>query len=113
MCPNIFALGAATGTPARRITANATACAGILTPTSARPAVTASGTALVRLSSSVSGPGQNASISRRAASGTSSTSPSSIFRLEICTIIGSHAGLCLASKIRFNAAPSSAFAPSP
>ena len=53
--------------PARRISSSATGCAGIRTPTSGRPAVTASGTAAERGSSSVSGPGQNAFISRRAA----------------------------------------------
>ena len=50
------------------------------TPTSARPAVTASGTAFVLGSSSVSGPGQNAPISLRARPGISSTSLSSIAR---------------------------------
>ena len=98
----VLALGAATGTPARRINSSATGCAGMRTPTSGRPAVTASGTALVRGSSRVSGPGQKACISLRAASGTSMTSPSSIARLEICTITGSHAGRCLASEDAFH-----------
>ena len=59
--PNRFALGAATGTPARRISSSATGCPGIRTPTSRLPAVTASGTVKVLGSNKVNGPGQNLS----------------------------------------------------
>ena len=88
------------------------------TPTSGRPAVTASGTASVRGSSSVSGPGQNAFISFCAALGTSRTTARSIAFSAVaspamCTITGSHDGRCLAAKIFATAAASSAFAPSP
>jgi hypothetical protein len=71
MWPKILALGAATGTPARRISSSATGWAGMRTPTRGRPAVTASGTALVRGSRSVSGPGQKAAINLRAGWGIS------------------------------------------
>ena len=115
--PNRFALGAATGTPASRISSRATGCAGERTPTSGRPAVTASGTAAVLGSSSVSGPGQNASISfattRPSSPAGTTATRSSIARPSTCTIIGSHAGRCFAAKIFATAAGSSAFAPSP
>ena len=61
----------------------------------------------------MTGPGQNASISLRARPGISSTSLSSIVISLMCTITGSHAGRCLAAKIRPTAAASSAFAPNP
>ena len=72
--PKELALGAAIGMPAAEISARATGCAGTRTPTSGRPAVTTSGTSGPRGSSSVSGPGQKASISARAVSLTSATS---------------------------------------
>ena len=55
---NRFALGAATGRPARAISARAMGCEGTLIATVARPAVTSSGTRDDRRSTIVSGPGQ-------------------------------------------------------
>jgi hypothetical protein len=114
VCPKRFALGAATGTPALRINSSATGCAGIRTPTSGRPAVTTSGHRSRPRQQQRQRSRPKASISRRAAAGTSRlparpASPG----LATCTITGSHAGLCLAAKIRPTAAASSAFAPNP
>src|SRR5260370_42692384 len=53
-----LALGAATGTPARLISASAMGCAGTRTPTVHNPAVTISGIEGAFGSTSVSGPGQ-------------------------------------------------------
>ncbi len=56
--PKRLALGAAMGTPASRIKARASGCAGMRIPTVARPAVTMSGTCGRLGSTSVRGPGQ-------------------------------------------------------
>ncbi len=61
--PEILALGAAIGVSDARISESATACLGILTATVSKPATVMSGTVLLRLNRSVSGPGQNSSIS--------------------------------------------------
>jgi len=113
LAEGLRALGAATGTPARRISSRATGCNGIRTPTIVRPAVTISGTAAERGSSSVSGPGQHAAVSFVAVSGIPTVSPASAALSAICTITGSQCGRSLAAKIRATAASSSAFAPSP
>ena len=76
--PEAFALGAATGTPERRISACATGCPGQRTATVSRPAVTVRGTASAAGSTQVSGPGQKASMARRAVPGTDRASSSSI-----------------------------------
>ncbi len=111
--PKELALGAAIGMPAAAISARATGCDGTRTPTSGRPAVTTSGTSGPRGSSSVSGPGQNASISARAWSLISATSRPSGRPWLTCTITGSHAGRCFAAKMRSTAFSSKALAPSP
>jgi len=51
--PKSVGAGRGTGTPARRINSSATGWAGMRTPTNSRPAVTASGTALVRRSTAI------------------------------------------------------------
>ena len=112
VCPNVFALGAAKGTPVSRSNSSATGCDGIRTPTSGRPAVTASGMFAFRGSSSVSGPGQKASASARTRLLTSAM-VSTCAASARCTISGSHAGRCLAAKMRATASSSSAFAPRP
>src|ERR1022692_4400883 len=108
-----FALGAATGTCAASISAKATGCAGIRTPTVGNPAVTMSGTSVVLGTTRVSGPGQNRSAKMRAASGHDEASWAIISRLLTCTMIGLVPGRPLTSKILATALASSAFAPTP
>ena len=62
--PEVLALGAATGTPASRMTASVTAWSGQRTPTVSSPAVVSLGTTGFRFRIMVKGPGQN----RRASS---------------------------------------------
>jgi hypothetical protein len=62
--PDVFADGAASGTPAAAMSARATGWAGMRTAMVARPAVTAGATSGLAGSSSVSGPGQNAATRR-------------------------------------------------
>ncbi len=111
--PKEFALGAATGAPASSINFRATGCRGILTPTRGRPAVTMAGTCGPLGNNKVKGPGQNASINKRPLSGMSTATMPNCSWLTMCTIRGSHEGLCLASKIACTAAWLRAFAPSP
>ena len=111
--PEVLALGAATGTPASRISASAVLLSGIRTATVSSPAVTSSGTAEDRLKMSVSGPGQNASINVRAASGMRVQSCFTSFFFATCRMSGLSPGLPLASKMRRTASPSSPFAPRP
>ena len=59
--PDRFPLGAATGTPAARITARARGWPGHRTPTVSRPQVTALGTFSRRWRTMVRGPGHTAS----------------------------------------------------
>ena len=81
-------------------------------PTVSSPAVTTSGTAAFFRHSTVSGPGQKRSISRRAVSVVSHRASS--WRLsQICTISGLSAGRPLAAKMLLTAASSSALAPRP
>src|ERR1019366_5141974 len=110
---NRFALGAATGTCAASISAKATGCAGIRTPTVGNPAVTMSGTADNLGTTSVNGPGQNRSARMRAVSGHDEATRSIISRLLTCTMIGLVPGRPLTSNTRATATASSAFAPKP
>lgn len=70
--PDALALGAATKPPAASISRCATGCDGNLTATVSSPPVVSSGTVSFLGRIMVSGPGQNASHSRCAASGTGS-----------------------------------------
>ena len=65
--PLRLALGAATGTPAAEITACATGCAGTRSATVDSPARTAGGTQAGAGTTTVNGPGANASTAARAA----------------------------------------------
>ena len=69
--PEVFALGAAIYTPLSFIRLIATGCDGIRIATVSSPPVVPSGTMLFLFKIIVSGPGQNASISITAFSGTS------------------------------------------
>ena len=111
--PLRLALGAAIGQPAARISLRASAFAGRRMPTVSSPALTASGmqSALGRIS--VIGPGQNASISFRAAAGIARTSGGISSTQATCVISGLSCGRPFASKILATARASSAFAPSP
>ena len=111
--PKRLALGAAIGTPAASIKASATGCAGMRMPTFSRPAVHASGMMSRLGSSSVSGPGMKHAASFCAASGHALTRVLAISIEQACTMIGSQAGRCLASKMRSTASRSRALAPSP
>ena len=86
--PEIFALGAATGTPALRMSARAISLSGMRMPTVSSPPVMLSGTAAVRFMMSVIGPGQNAASSFSAISGTSAAMVSSMERSAIWRMSG-------------------------
>ena len=75
-----LALGAATGTCAASISASATGCDGMRSPTVGRPAVTRSGTAGCFRNTSVSGPGQKRWASSSARCGHSATTCRAISR---------------------------------
>ncbi|MNJ42298.1 hypothetical protein D3C77_372620 [compost metagenome] len=112
--PDRLALGAATGHPAAAMSRSATSWAGIRTATVDRPAVTRGETAPGTAgSTSVSGPGQKASMSARAVSFTSVTRPSNCFMSAICTISGLSEGRPLAAKIASTAGVLRASAPRP
>ena len=111
--PLRLALGAAIGQPLRRISSCATGWLGKRMPTVESPADTTSGMQARFGRISVIGPGQNASISRHAASGTSVTSAPSWSKEAMCTISGLSAGRPFASKMRCTACALSASAPSP
>ena len=61
-----FALGAASGSPAARMSASATGCCGARIPTVSSPPLTSGGTRAERGTTSVSGPGQSSFTSRDA-----------------------------------------------
>ena len=117
MRPKRLALGAAIGTPAVAISALATGCDGILTPTSGRAAVTISGMSSAFSSKRVSGPGQNAEMIAVAedvrVEAPELRTRESISRSETWTIRGSQEGRSFASKIFFTDSLSSALAPRP
>ena len=71
--PDIFAEGAASGTPAALIIALAIGCSGMRTPTVSSPPLVLNGMRLLFLRIIVSGPGQKAFASFIAFSGTLST----------------------------------------
>ena len=114
--PKVLALGAAMGSAAARRRACAALCEGMRTPTSGRPAVTASGMLALRGKSKVNGPGQKA------------LARASIRGWRVCgilvmvgrssaetrwTIRGSQEGRCLAENILAMASSERAFAPRP
>jgi hypothetical protein len=112
VCPNRFALGAATGTPARRITpappdAPASAPPPAPVPPSPHPAPPPSASAAASAAPAKTPPSAAAPLRNLL------NQPLQHRHAETCTITGSHAGRCFASKIRATAAASSAFAPSP
>ena len=110
--PERLALGAAMGRLQVLSSAAATGWEGMRTATVSSPAVTASGTAGLRGMISVSGPGQKASISGRAASGTWHR-PLSWLLSQMCTISGLSAGRPLAAKMPGTAWALRALAPRP
>ena len=110
---NRLALGAAMGNSAARRSSRATGCAGMRNPTVSSPAVTMPGIMSRLRTTSVSGPGQKARARISARSGHSAANSRAISSDATCTIKGLVVGLPLASKIRFTAIASSAFAPRP
>ena len=111
--PERLAEGAASGTPASRMSARATGCDGRRMPTVSSPAETSSGMQAALGKMMVNGPGQNASASLRALSGTIRASVESCSLSAMCTIRGLSCGRPLARKIFATAAPSKAFAARP
>ncbi len=93
--------------------ARATGCAGARSATLDCPPVMTSGTRCDRGSTIVSGPGQNASARRAAASGTSPAHSRAAAKLLTCTMTGWLRGRPFAAKMRATAAGFAASAPSP
>ena len=112
-CPKRFALGAASAPPKACSSARAHGCAGQRRPTVSCPPVTTSSARGLRLSTSVSGPGQKAAASARAESGTSRAQSSIALASATCTITGWSAGRPFAAKIARTAASFAASAASP
>ena len=111
--PERLAEGAARGRPAARMTCRATGWEGIRTATVGNPAVTSPGTQGAWGKMMVSGPGQQASASRRAFSGMAVTRGAQSSSAAICTIRGLSIGRPLAAKIPATAPPFKASAASP
>ena len=99
--------------PKAASSARATGCAGARSATLACPPVTAAGTCAAFGSTSVSGPGQNASARRDAASGTSAAQARAAAKPLKCTMSGWVFGRPLAAKMRATAAAFDASAPRP
>ncbi len=108
-----LALGAAMGQPLASISASASGCAGIRSPTEGSPAVTMPGIEEHFGTTMVKGPGQKRSASRPAGSGQTAARERAISTDATCTITGLVGGRPFASKMRRTACSSSAFAPSP
>ena len=111
--PERLALGAASGTPAARMTAAAAGWTGMRTATVGSPAETPAGTRSLLGNIMVRGPGQNALARRLALSGTSQTSCASSSMAAIWTISGLSCGRPFAANILATADSSKAFAASP
>ena len=114
--PEMFALGAAIGTPAAARRRRETGCEGTRSAIVSRPAVTSPLT-LFRApslsgSTSVSGPGQNSCASTKASSPNSPRSRAAS-RSATCAISGLNRGRPFASKMRATAFPLVASAPRP
>ena len=99
--------------PKAASSARATGCAGARSATVSCPPVTAAGTIADFGKTSVSGPGQKASASRAAASGTSDAKARAAPKLLKWTMSGWLVGRPLAAKMRPTAAAFEASAPSP
>ena len=104
--PLRLALGAASGTPAARITARATGWLGIRTATVSMPPVVVSGTRSERGSTIVSGPGQKASARIFAFSGMAAATSGRAERSAMWAIMGLSPGRPLAAYTAFTAASS-------
>ena len=95
--PDVFALGAAIGTPDLLISSNATGWSGIRIATVSSPPVTQSGTWSAFCKITVIGPGQKCSIARLALSGISLTRDSTICISHTWRINGLSEGLPFAA----------------
>ena len=95
--PDRFALGAATGTPAKAISLLASSRSGIRTATVSNPPVVPYGTRLLFIKTNVSGPGQNLSAKRLPTGIIPAVSGSNSSIQEICAIRGLSDGLPLAA----------------
>ena len=112
--PERLPLGAAMGQPAARISARAIGWDGMRTATVFSPPVVRRGTRADFGKISVSGPGQYAAISARAAGeGSTAISGRSSSASSMCTISGLSPGRPFASKMLATASGFSASAPSP
>ena len=95
--PEMFAEGAAIGTPAARMSRRATSWAGQRTPTVDSPPVTSGGICAAFGTMTVMGPGANAVSKCAAAGGTSSAASSSMERSAIWRMSGLSEGRPFAS----------------
>ena len=95
--PERFADGAASGTPARRMSSRATGWAGMRTATVSSPPDVSFGTRPDFGRMTVIGPGQNCPASRSSAAGSSRTSGATSSSEETCTMSGLSLGRPLAA----------------